>query len=115
MKQRVIAAATGGCARRKGTTPSGRLRGADRGRALGERGGGPLERDARKPVQPDDLDQLPDLGLGAVQAHEPAVRAQPAGEHREIEHQREVGEDELGQIDDHIGLGAQGARQGPAP
>jgi hypothetical protein len=65
-------------------------------------------------VEPDDLDELLDLGLRAAQADEPAVCAQAAGEHREVEHERQVGEHELGEVDDHIGLRAQGTGQGAA-
>jgi hypothetical protein len=62
-------------------------------------------------VQPDELDQRADLRLGAAQQQRAALRAEPLGEHREVDHQRGIGEHELGQIDDYIGLRAERARQ----
>jgi hypothetical protein len=44
---------------------------------------------------------------GSAQHHRPAACAQPAGEQREVDHQRHVGEAEVGEIDGHVGLGAQ--------
>ena len=74
-----------------------------------------LELDAGQLVDAHHLDQGPDLRLCAAQQDRTPVAAQPAGEHREVEHQRHVGEAELGEIDDHVGLGAEGARQSAAP
>ena len=50
------------------------------------------------------LDQRPDLRLGAAEPDCPATRTEPAGQHREVEHQRGIGEHELSQIDDHLRL-----------
>jgi metal-sulfur cluster biosynthetic enzyme len=66
-------------------------------------------------VQTDQLDQGPDLRLGSAQKDRAPVRAKPAGQHRQVEHQRRVGERQLGQIHDHIGLRAERARQRAAP
>jgi hypothetical protein len=60
------------------------------------------------------LDQSADLRLGAVQADGATVGAQTTGEHREVEHQRNVGEGKLGEIDEDVSLGADRAREGPA-
>jgi hypothetical protein len=64
-------------------------------------------------VEADDLDEQADLGLGSAQAHEPPPGPQAPGEHRQVEHQRGVGEAELAQIDDEVGLGTQSTRQRP--
>jgi hypothetical protein len=82
-------------------------------RGLRQRGRGPLELDARELVQADHLDQRADLRLGAAQENRPAVGAQPAGQHRQVEHQRGIRERQLRQIHDHIVLGADGTRQRP--
>ena len=55
-------------------------------------------------MQSDELDQGLDLRLRSPQKDRLPVRAQPPREHREVEHQRHVCEDQLGQIDDYIGL-----------
>jgi hypothetical protein len=39
------------------------------------------------------------------------VGTQAPGQHREVEHQRRVGEHELAEIDDHIRLGTDRSRQ----
>jgi len=43
------------------------------------------------------------------------VRPQAPGEHGEVEHQGRVGEDELAEIDDDVGLRADRAGQGWTP
>ena len=43
-------------------------------RPLGERGAGSLDDHARQPVQADDLDDAPDLGLRAADADQPPAR-----------------------------------------
>lgn len=62
-------------------------------------------------MQPDDLDQGSDLGLGSAQSECASVSPEATGQHREIEHQRRVGERQLAEIDDHIGLSANRPRQ----
>ncbi|MEA2212944.1 MAG: hypothetical protein QOF83_2892 [Solirubrobacteraceae bacterium] len=66
-------------------------------------------------MESDQLDQRPDLGLGAAQQHGPAVGPETTSEDGDVEHQRGVGEDELGQVDDDVGLGPDGADQGRPP
>jgi hypothetical protein len=66
-------------------------------------------------VQTHVLDQCPDLRLGAAQVDGASPHPQPPSEHREVEHQRSVGETELAEINDHVGLGTDGARQRLAP
>ena len=67
-------------------------------------------------MEADDLDHRPDLGLGASQQDLLPAYAQAASEHREVQHQGGVGEDELGQIDDDVILGGErtGQRRAPA-
>ena len=72
---------------------------------------GTVEAHAGQPVQPDELDQRADLRLGAAEQDRAAMRAQAAREHRQIEHQRRVGEHELAEVDDDVGLGADRPRQ----
>jgi metal-sulfur cluster biosynthetic enzyme len=60
-------------------------------------------------VDPHRLDQRADLRLGSAQPDRPPAAPQPPRKHRQVEHQRDVGEPELGEIDDHVGLRAQGA------
>jgi metal-sulfur cluster biosynthetic enzyme len=55
-------------------------------------------------VQSDQLDQGRDLWLGAAEQQRAAVGAEPARDHRQIDHQRGIREHELGQIDDDIRL-----------
>jgi hypothetical protein len=82
---------------------------------LAQRGSCRVERDPGEPVQPHELDQRPDLRLRAPQANRASLGAQTAGEHRKIKHQRHISENEVTQVDDHVGLRADGARERPAP
>ena len=61
---------------------------------------------AREAMKPEHLDQGADLGLGAADTDRPAVRPQPPSQDGEVEHQRGVGEHQLGEIDDDVGLRA---------
>ncbi len=63
-------------------------------------------------MQANHLDQRPNLRLGVAQQDRTPVRAQPPSQHRQVEHQRGVGEGQVGEVDDHVGLGAQRSRQG---
>jgi hypothetical protein len=85
-----------------------------RGGRLGEGGSWTVEPDARQPVQADRLDQRADLGLGASQQDGAPVGAQTAREPREVEHQRRVGEHELAEVDDDVGLRSDRPRQRPS-
>jgi len=78
--------------------------GAERQRAV--------EVDAGQHVDPDDLDQRLDLWLGAAEHDRAAVSPQSPGQKRQVDHQRGIGERQLGQVDDQVGLGSQRARQG---
>ena len=81
---------------------------------LGERGDRALDDDAGEPVQPDDLDDAPDLGLRAADANQPPGPAQPPRDDREVEQERAVGEGQLAQVDYEVALGRQCAREGSA-
>jgi hypothetical protein len=80
----------------------------------GEGRGGPVELYAGQPVQAEELDQSPDLGLGAAQEDGAAVGTQTPGQHGQVEHQRRVGEDQSREVDDDVGLRANRARESPA-
>ena len=66
-------------------------------------------------MQADHLDHRADLGLRASQQNRSAADPQAPGEHREVEHQRCIGEHQLAEIDDHVGLGTQRASQRGSP
>jgi hypothetical protein len=66
-------------------------------------------------MQPHPLDQRPDLRLGAAQQDRPPVGAEATGEDGDVEHQRGIGEDQLGQVDDDVCLGPDGPGQGRTP
>jgi hypothetical protein len=55
-------------------------------------------------VQADRFDQGHDLRLGSAQPQRATAHPQAPGQHGEIEHQRGIGEHELAQIDDDVGL-----------
>jgi len=66
-------------------------------------------------MQPDELDQRQDLRLGAAQQDRAPATPDPPGEHRQVEHQRRVGEHQLAEVDADIRLGAERPCQGSAP
>jgi hypothetical protein len=92
-----------------GGTRAGRAEGKADG--LGERRRRTFESDARKAVQTDDLDQRPDLRLRTTEQDRAPMRAQPAREHRQVDHQRRVREHELREVDDDVRLSPEGAGQ----
>jgi hypothetical protein len=53
-------------------------------------------------VKSDQFDQGSDVGLCAAQEQRPAAYAQAPRQHRQVEHQRGVGEHKLGQVDDYV-------------
>jgi hypothetical protein len=55
-------------------------------------------------VKADQFDQRSDVGLGATKQQRTAAYAETTREHRQVEHQRCVGERQLAQIDDHVRL-----------
>jgi hypothetical protein len=81
---------------------------------LGERGGRALDDDAGEPVQPDHLDDAPDLGLWAADANEPPGPAQAPRDDCDVEQERAVGEGQVAQVDNEVALGRQSAREGSA-
>jgi hypothetical protein len=83
---------------------------AGRGRS-GEGGRRALHLDAREAMQTDGLDQRLDLRLGTAEHDRPPVRAEPAGEHGEVDHQRGIGEYKPRQIHGDVGRGVQRAGQ----
>jgi metal-sulfur cluster biosynthetic enzyme len=62
-------------------------------------------------MQPDGFDQRADLGLGTAQQKDHALHTQATRQDREIEHQRRVGEHQLGEVDHDVTLGADRPRQ----
>jgi hypothetical protein len=62
-------------------------------------------------VQAHQLDQVPDLGIGAAQKKPAIAAAQAIREHRQVHHQRRVGEIKVTQIDDDIGLSTKGEHE----
>ena len=60
---------------------------------------------ARKAVEAHHLDQPVDLRLGPLQIDGTAPPAQAAGEQRQVEHQRGIGEHQLAEVDQDIALG----------
>ena len=59
-----------------------------------------VDRDAGQPVQPDDLDEPQDLRLRAADQDLPTRVAYAPRDHRDVHHQRWVGEDEVVQVDE---------------
>jgi hypothetical protein len=78
------------------------------------RGRRALDHDAGEPVQADDLDDAPDLGLRAADADQAPGLAQAPRDDREIEQEGAVREGQLAQVDDQIALGRERAGEGPA-
>jgi hypothetical protein len=66
-------------------------------------------------MQPDDLDHRADLRLGPSQQDRATTHTQAARDHREVEHQRCVSEDEIAQIDDHVVVRANRSDERGAP
>jgi hypothetical protein len=64
-------------------------------RRLGDGGHGALDDHAGQPVQADQLDHAPDLGLWLADADQPAGLAQAASDDREVQEERAVGERQL--------------------
>jgi hypothetical protein len=62
-------------------------------------------------VESHHLDERLDLRLRAAEEQRAPADAEPAGEHGEIEHQRRVSENELGEVDDDVGLRPDRARE----
>ena len=60
-------------------------------------------------MKTDHLDQRSDLRLGGAQQNRATALAKPPGQHRQIHHQRRVGEHEVTQIDHDVSLGTDGA------
>ena len=70
-----------------------------------------FEANAGEAMQAYTLDLLADVGFCSAQPESPTLSPQPASEHRQIDHQRSVGECELAEIDNDVALGAKGTRQ----
>jgi hypothetical protein len=81
------------------------------GLPLGERRGGPFQQHARELVETNDLDERPDLRLGVAQTDGAPVSPQAPRQHRQVKHQRGVGEREVRQVDDDVSLGPYGPGQ----
>src|SRR2546423_9651172 len=61
-----------------------------------------LQPDAGQVVQADPFDQAADVWLGRAQAQGAPTQPQPPSDHRQVDHQRGVGEAQLGQVNDHV-------------
>ena len=90
------------------STPPRRLCSAERGSRPGEPYGG-------QPVEPDGLDQPPDLRLRPGQPERAALRPQALRQAGEVDDHRRVGEGELREIDDDVARGTQRSRDRPSP
>jgi len=64
-------------------------------------------------MEPNQLDQVHDLGFGAPQQDAAPPAPQTVGEHRQVDHQRGVGKVQIAQIYDHIRLSAECEHQSP--
>ena len=64
-------------------------------------------------MQPDKLDQIHDLRLGALEQERALATPQAVGEHRQVDHQGGVGEHQIPQVDGDIALGAEGENKRP--
>jgi metal-sulfur cluster biosynthetic enzyme len=62
-------------------------------------------------MQADQLDQVHDLRLRTLQEQPPLAPPQAVREHREVDHQRGVGEDQIAQIHEDVTLGAKGEHE----
>ena len=67
----------------------------------------PVGRDAREAVEADELDEPLDLRLRAAQRHPAPGLAQAPGDHREVHHQRRVGERQLREVHEQIAVGGE--------
>ena len=63
-----------------------------------------LDLDAGQPVQPDHLDQPADLRLRPANVHPPPRLPQAARQHREVEHERRIGETQQAKLEDKVAL-----------
>jgi metal-sulfur cluster biosynthetic enzyme len=70
----------------------------------------PGEPDGGQAVEPDGLDQAPDVRLRAGQPQGAALRAQALGEARQVDDHRGIGERQVREIDDDVARRAQGDR-----
>ena len=71
-----------------------------------------LDEHALEAVQADALDQRTDLGLRAPYSELRTRGAQAPREHRDVEHERRVGERQLRQVDGDVGTADERAREG---
>jgi hypothetical protein len=62
-------------------------------------------------VKAHQLDQPPYLRLGVAEQDRSTPYPQATSQHRQVEHQRCIGEHQLAQVDDHISLGADCAHE----
>jgi hypothetical protein len=82
---------------------------------LCERRRGSLEPDTGEAVEAYELDQGHDLRLRPAEPDRPVADAQAARQDRQVEHQRGVGERELGEVDHDVRLGANRPCERAAP
>ena len=85
-----------------------RLTGGEHGR----RGCGTITSTDGSRCSPTSSISVPDVRLRVASESVHPVRAQPLGEAREVDHQRRVGERQLGQVDDHVARRLEGRGDG---
>jgi len=73
-----------------------------------------LEHDSGEAVHAHELDEAPDLRLRGAQDELMITLAQPARDHQEIEHERRIRENQLGEIDHDVAGSLEGSREGPS-
>jgi hypothetical protein len=66
-------------------------------------------------VEPYKLNQIPDLRLGSLQQQLAVATTQAIRKHRQVHHQRRVGEVKVAEIDYDIGLSAKSEHKGAPP
>ena len=74
-----------------------------------------VEPHAWQAMQPDSHDHGPDLWLRITQPELAAVDALPARQHRQVDHQRRICKHQLPQLNGHIAIGFDRARERPPP
>ena len=73
-----------------------------------------VEADGGQAVEADGLDQRADVRLRAVEPQRPALGAQALREDGQVDHQRGVGEGQLGEVDDDVARRLEGRGDRPA-
>ncbi len=70
-----------------------------------------FEAHAGEPMKAGALDLVANLRTGAAQPYGAAPPAQAARKHRQVDHQRDVREDEFTEVHDEVAAGLEGTRE----